>query len=581
MGYSRAVLFSVIIVSACVVPIAGIASSDQPETLISVAVAQPVQPEKPEKPERIILDSLAAADNVTLDFKDADIHNVLKILAQKAGLNIVPTPDVMGTVTVKLSDVPWDRALDVILKSNGFGFQRQGNVILVTKIENLSKIQAEEPVRTEIINLKFLDAQDAQRILIPMLSSRGKVSILYARGQKGWQFGSFKIGGQDVGSGSGALQKESVEKGRQEIIAVEKTSDGKFTASKIDYEPSIKSKTLLITDTDSVLDRIVNTVLPKIDSKPRQVLIEAKIMEVNADRLRDIGFDYATGQNGITDTMSAVNLAKNPGGVTQTGLGQVIGSSVVPAAFGPKAAGATGISGVIPYNLGLEMIFRKMSGTQFEVVLHALEEDVKTNTLSAPRILTLDNQEASILVGYHTPILKAEVSSDSTTGTSKLTQSLDYYQEIGIRLNVVPQISYEGFINMIIHPSITSSTSTVPATSYSGTTNSTISYPIIDVREAQTQILMKDGETVVIGGLLKDVKTVGRSGVPFLSKIPFLGVLFSRETVDVSKVDLLIFLTARVLDDNSSSASEVSRMENVFEYKKPVEKITKTKKPKK
>jgi general secretion pathway protein D len=297
-------------------------------------------------------------------------------------------------------------------------------------------------------------------------------------------------------------------------------------------------------------------------------LIEAKIMEVNADLLRDIGIDYGTGSTGAQSaTLSSVNLAQNGGVVTQSGAGHSISSIVSPSAFGPKASGATGISGTYPYNLGLELMFQKLTGTQFQVIVHALEEDIKTNTLSAPRILTLDNQEASMLVGYHTPILKAEVSSDSTSGTSKLTQSLDYYQEIGIRLNVVPQISQEGYINMIIHPSITSSSSSVPATSYSGTTNSTISYPIIDVREAQTQILMRDGETVVIGGLLKDVKTTGRSGVPFLSKLPFLGGLFSRDTVDVSKVDLLIFITARIIDEDQYSLEEVGRMENSFGIK--------------
>ncbi|MFA5099506.1 MAG: secretin and TonB N-terminal domain-containing protein [Candidatus Omnitrophota bacterium] len=539
----------------------------------SVSAPEPATPgQVAAVPASAIPDSLVAADNVTLDFKEADIHNVLKILAQKAGLNIVATPDVMGTVTVKLTDVPWERALDIILKSNGFGYQKQGNVILVTKIENMAKIQSEEPLRTEIVNLRFLDAQDAQRILIPMLSARGKVAILYTRGQKGWQFGSFKIGGQTAASG--ALQKESSEKARQEIIAVEKTADGKFTASKIDYEPSIKSKTLLLSDTDSSLERIISQILPKIDRKPRQVLIEAKIMEVNADRLKDIGFDYGTGPAGAT-TATAVNLAQKGGTVTQTGIGQSISSAVTPAAFGPKA---TNISGMSPYNLGLDLMFQKLTGTQFQVVMHALEEDIKSNTLSAPRILTLDNQEASMLVGYHTPILKAEVSSDSTSGTSKLTQSLDYYQEIGIRLNVVPQISHEGFINMIIHPSITSSASSVPATSYSGTTNSTISYPIIDVREAQTQILMRDGETIVIGGLLKDVKTTGRSGIPFLSKIPFLGILFSRETVDVSKVDLLIFITARIIDEDQYSLNEVARMEESFNMTKPSKKSKKSKK---
>jgi type IV pilus assembly protein PilQ len=496
-------------------------------------------------------------DNVTLDFKDADIRNVLKIISQKSGVNIVATPDVVGTVTIKLVEVPWDRAMDVILKSNGFGFQRQGNVILVTKIENMSKIQSEEPLRTEIIDLKFLDAQDAMRILIPMMSSRGKISILYNKGQKGWKFGSFKIGKETVE----AAMQEKVAEGasRSEIVSIEKNPAGQVISTKMEVEPSIKSKTLIITDTDSILDRIKTNILPQIDRKPKQVLVEARIMEVNKDKLKDFGLDYGIGSSGAeAKAITSFNTLTSKSGSAATTLGgHLLGSELSPSNFGPK----NGASGTEPFDSGLELMLRKVTGKQFEVIMHALEEDVHANTLSAPRIVTLDNQEASILVGYHTPILKSDVSSDSTSGTSKLTQTLDYYQEIGIRLNVVPQVSEKGYINMIIHPSITSSTTNVPASSVTGNITTTTNYPIIDVREAQTQILMKDGETVVIGGLLKDVQTKGTSGIPFLSKIPFIGSLFQRETIDNSKVDLLIFITAHVVKDDEFSAEEIAKIE--------------------
>jgi type IV pilus assembly protein PilQ len=492
---------------------------------------------------------LSIMENVTLDFKDADIRNVLKILAQKSGVNIVATPDVVGTISIKLSDVPWDRAMDIILKSNGFGYQRQGNVILVTKIENMSKIQSEEPLKTEILDLKFLDAQDAMRILIPMLSPRGKISVLYAKGQKGWKFGTFKIGKSTVDAAM--LQKEA-DAGRTEIVSVEKNPAGQIVSTKMEIEPSIKSKTIIITDTDAIIDRVKTLILPQVDRKPKQVLVEARIMEVNKDRLKDIGFDYALGGDSGFNTLTTKN------GVPKSQIGaQLLGSELTPPNFATKYGAAS----IEPFDAGLEMVLKKITGKEFQVMVHALEENVHANTLSAPRIVTLDNQEASILVGYHTPILKSDVTSDSTTGASKLTQTLDYYQEIGIRLNVVPQVSEEGYINMIIHPSITSSTTSVPAQSVSGNITVTTNYPIIDVREAQTQILMKDGETVVIGGLLKDVQTKGVSGVPFLSKIPILGALFRRDTVNTSKVDLLIFITAHVVKDDEFSAEEIAKIE--------------------
>lgn len=526
-------------------------AQEQPAEMVG-EVAQPAE-------------NLPASTNVTLDFKEADIQNVLKIISYKSGVNIVTTPDVVGNVTIRLMDVPWYTALDMILKTYGFAYQKQGNIILVTKLENISKIEAEEPLQTEIFTLKFLDAQDAQKILISLLSPRGKISVLYARGQKGWQFGTFKIGKEEVASS--ALQKEAQEGIKGETISIEKNAAGDVVSKKAEFQPSIKSKILIITDTAASLDSIRNVILPQIDKKPKQVLIETRIMEVNVDKLKDIGFDWGTGTGGASGSTTApTDLSLNAKN-TKSLAGRNLASEFTPGKFNPLE-GTTAFPGTYPYKAGLELLFKKLGGTQFELILHALEEDARTNTLSAPRILTLDNQEASILVGFHTPILSSTVTAGSTTTGPTQTQSLDYYQEIGIRLNVVPQVSEEGYINMIIHPSVTSSNSNVTATNVAGTGSSaitsTVNYPIIDVREAQTQILMKDGETVVLGGLIKDAKSKQVIGIPFLSKIPILGNAFKRETIDVGKVDLLIFITARVVKEGELSDAEIAKLEQSF-----------------
>lgn len=507
----------------------------------------------------------AETANVTLDFKEADILNVLKIISYKAGVNIVTTPDVIGNVTVRLVDVPWETALDVILKTYGFAYQRQGNIILVGKLENISKLQQEEPLKTEIFQLRFLDAQDAEKILIPLLSPRGKISVLYARGQKGWKFGTFKIGKQ---SSTEALERIREDETREETISIERTAAGDVVSKKASFEPSVKSKTLLITDTPASLDRIRNVILPQIDKKPKQVLIETRIMEVNRDKLRDIGVDWGSGTSGASGYSSAPgNIDLNNAGNKALGL-RNLASEFTPGLFSPKE-GVSTFPGTYPYKSGLELIYTKLSGEEFQVILHALEEDAYTNTLSAPRIMTLDNQEASILVGFHTPILSSTVTAGTDTTGPTQTQNLDYYQEIGIRLNVVPQVSDAGYINMIIHPSVTSSSASVTATNVAGSGASAIQtsvdYPIIDVREAQTQILMKDGETVVLGGLLKDVKSKQVLGVPFLSQIPWLGNLFKRETVDTAKIDLLIFISAQIVGEDISSAEELEKLEEEFD----------------
>jgi type IV pilus assembly protein PilQ len=521
------------------------AASPEPtknEVSVQLVTKTAEQPEVKTEESATFAEDLTAPENVTLDFKDADIHNVLKIISLKSGVNIVTTPDVIGNVTIRLVDVPWDLALDVMLKTYGYGYQKQGNIILVSKLENIAKIQLEEVLQTEIFHLKFIDAADAQKVLLPLLTKRGAVSILYTRGQKGWKYGSYQIG-----------------KERVEAAPLEKEAAG--------AEGVQRSKTLLITDTASSLDKIRSVILPQIDRRPQQVLIEARIMEVNRNKLRDLGVDWGLGTTGAEAKTAAdlkanaVTVAKDAGGIATERLS---GNAVI-SQFAPTVSSAfTGINGTFPYNVGAQLLFQKLTGWRFEAIVHALEDDADTNTLSAPRILTLDNQEASIMVGYHTPIFATNVSTSSTTGgaaAATITQTLDYYQEIGIKLFVVPQVNEEGYINMIIHPSVTSSSRNQSAQIVAtGVDPVTTPYPVIDVRETQTQVLLKDGETIVIGGLLKDENGKETQGIPFLENVPLLGGLFRRDTYTKRKIDLLIFITARVVKEGEFTEEQLAKL---------------------
>ncbi len=473
-----------------------------------------------------------APGHITMDFKAADIHNVLRILSYKSGVNIVAGPEVVGKVTVRLVDVPWKKALEVILDTYDFGYEydKENKIITITTMERLTeKKKAEkelaevQPVVTKVFNLQYLDAGDAKKVLESQLSPRGKITALTQTGQRGWAFGAEEFGK------------------RERVIKPEELA---------------RSKTLVISDIPPFLER-VGKVIAEIDMKPQQVMIETRLVEVNRDRLKDLGLDFGTGSGG----WSAIDLGSS-GGYTQiTGKSETM--TETPSGFGPKATGISGTySSTTPFDAGLTLLFQKLTGTQYQVILHALEEDVEANTLSAPRIMTLNNQEATILVGTKYPILKGEVEE------GVVTTSLDYYQDIGIQLNVVPQISGEDQINMIVHPAVTSYTTTLKAYSASeGTSYVTGEYPVILTREVETQILMKDGETIVIGGLLKDVKSEARIGVPILSKIPILGLLFQRKVTDIEKIDLLIFITAHIVKPGEYLAAEVPG----FEEMNPVE----------
>jgi len=475
---------------------------------------------------------------ISLDFKDADIRAVLQALARKGRVNIVTSQDVIGFVTIRLENVDWEQALDTIVKTYGFGYEKDGNVILVTTLKELKtrreamqELVAIESVTTRVIQLRYLDAADVKIFLEPQLSSQGKISVLEITGQKGWSFGTASAGE----SGGGGDERERTEREKA------------------------RSKAIVITDTPSTIDRL-EKILTKIDVMPKQILIESKVMEVNRDLLRDLGVEFGTG-TGSTTASSAAGFvsATNSRTFNQQELntksgqwpratigGSTLNQYLTPSIFVPETTGLTAA------NTGLSFIFQKLRGMQFEVLLRALEEDVRSNTLSAPHILTLSGQEARILVGTKYPILETQVAGSESTTT---TTSLSYYQDIGIELFVVPTVGGDKHIDLIIHPVVSSFSTTV----------GTNAYPVLDVREAETQVIMENGETIVIGGLLKDVKAKSRVGLPFLGKLPLIGPIFSRSTSDVEKVDLLIFITARIIEPGQLSPEEAAELRKKYE----------------
>jgi len=464
-------------------------------------------------------------------FKDADIQIVLQAIAQKAILetdaegnvtrrvNIIVSPDVRGLVTVNLTQVDWLAALEGILNAYGYGYEWvQDDLILVATLEDLAERREkgaiaaqQEPLEVKTYTLRYLDANDVKSLVESQLSPRGKISVLKIEPLRGWKArGGYRVKGEEA-------QERAV-----------RAAGARPRAKK-----------LLITETKSNMRNIIEAI-EAIDVMPKQVLIKARIMEVNRDTLKDIGFDFGTGSTGATgDTFTILPGTDDYG----HGLGGFTSVNVTPSIFDPKAAA---ITGVLPYSAGLEFIYRKFSGAQFEAVLHALEENVDANTLSAPQIVVLDGQEAYIIVGEKRPIIKSEIqSSETSVGISK---AIDYYQNLGIELNVIPQVSDDGYINMAIYPSVTSSSENVAATSQIGNSTTTDQYPVILVRETQTQVMLKDGETIMIGGLLKDVKSEGVIKVPILGDLPFIGLFFQRKTWDTEKIDLLIFITAYILE---------------------------------
>jgi type II secretory pathway component GspD/PulD (secretin) len=451
--------------------------------------------------------------HVTLNAEDALVSQILNAFSRQTGRSIVIGPEITGRTTVRLNNVPWDEALEAVLRPFGYGHFEEGGATVVTGVD---------PVQSQVITLKFVDASDVEGVLASFLSPRGKISRLTNLGQS-W--------------GSAASQSESVAGG-----------EGMGKRSRFREDPLItRSKTLVVSDTPAVLNRIT-TFLEKVDRPPMQVLIEARFLEVNPRVLRDLGLEFNTAGGFTRD-----------GHTYGYGADQVSGE-VAPGNFTPFSAPS--LNPTAPFNGGVSLAFRRLTSVQYEVLFHALQEDASADVLSAPRILTLNNQEAVIIVGQKYPIINSDASTGS--GVATITTSLRGYEDIGIQLNVLPQICDGDFINMIVRPSVRELVGTKSGKTVSGETTALTEYPVISTREAETQVVLPNGNTVVIGGLLKDRQSKTVIKVPLLGDIPWIGWLFRRETMQNEKIELLIFVTASIVPPEGSelNLTEIDSMGN-------------------
>ncbi len=435
---------------------------------------------------------------VTLDVREADVRDVLNMLAEQYDLNMVVGDDVSGTVSLRLDDVTLHGALQAMLLSRGYDYEASNNIIRVAPAEILAserQIRQEregiEPLVTEVVTMRYLDANDVKRAVENLVSTRGTVSVLERR-----QFGGFAFGSQAISSGQGGSAG-----GGQGLVRSRQATP----------ESSLRSRTLLITDTRSSIERI-KAIIRSIDLQPRQISIDAKILEVETDTLEDIGIEYDAGFTPDRE----LNLFDN----VIAAVNQGTGSTAFPTAS----------------SQGVRLQLRKVKDENYEVLLHALLQDERTRTLSSPQILVLDGQEAAILVGEQFPIFSTTVSDQGTA-----TEALAFFQPVGISLQVIPQITADDNINMVIHPTVSA-----VGTFVTGSTG--LSQPRINIREADTQLLVKNNETIILGGLIEDVDVVKEFRVPILGNMPLIGPLFTRTQTDTDQKNLILFITPHIIN---------------------------------
>jgi type IV pilus assembly protein PilQ len=437
-------------------------------------------------------------ERLTLNFQDIDVRSVLQLLADTSGQNIVVSDSVTGNLTLRLQNVPWDQALDIVLRTKGLDKRRQDNVIIIGPTAELAarekaelaarkEVQDLSPTHTEFMQVNYAKVADLAKLIRP--------------------------------SGGGAGMANSMLSARGTLSIDERTN------------------TLLVQDTaDKLTDirRLVQT----LDVPVKQVLIEARIVIVSDTFERDLGarFGVTSAQkNGSNGLLSVTGNGVGADGMTQSGISNLTSSGKVTPVTVPildnryqvnlPAAHTNG-------SIGLSLL----GGSYIvDLELSAAQNEGKSETLSSPRIITANQKQATIMQGVEIPYQESASSGATTT----------QFKNAVLSLKVTPLITPDNRVILDLDVSDDSVGQQV-----SSATGGTV--PSIDTREIITQVLVNDGQTVVLGGILDTTKSKSANKVPFLGDIPVLGNLFKSTTNINNKTELLIFITPKILREGSN-----------------------------
>jgi type IV pilus assembly protein PilQ len=432
---------------------------------------QPMTAEKIEERKRN--EPQYTGERISLSFQSVDIRSLLQIIADVASTNMVISDSVQGQIAMRLQNVPWDQALDIILKTKGLGMRQQGNVMLVAPVEELAqreKLELESekqkkelaPLRSEIIQVNYAKATDIRALLASestsMLSERGRISV------------------------------------------------------------DERTNTLLILETRERIAEIRGLV-SRLDIPVRQVLIESRIVIANEDFARELG------------TRFGVSTIGTIGNATVGQSGSNAGSRDVLAGNLPSLNDSYAVN--LPGTAGAPSLGWSILGSNFliDLELSALQSEGRGEVISTPRVVTANGKQATIEQGREIPYQ----SSSGNSGTQ--TQ----FKKAVLSLIVTPQITPDNRVVMDLGVTNDSQGENV-ATGVGQA-------PAIDTRRLDTQVLIRSGETVVLGGVFQQENRNSTGKVPFLGDIPLLGNLFRNSTRSDTKRELLIFVTPKVLQE--------------------------------
>ncbi|MBL0090086.1 MAG: type IV pilus secretin PilQ [Ideonella sp.] len=441
-----------------------------------------------------------SGEKLSLNFQNIEVRALLQVIADFTNFNVVTSDTVTGNVTLRLKDVPWDQALEIIMQSKGLGVRKSGNVLWIApkdelaakeqvELEAKKKIADLEPVRTQAYQLNYSKAEDV------------------AKGLTGQA-----AGGSGSGSGSG-------------------TSSQRLLTSRGSAIFESRTNQLFVTDIPSKLEE-VQALINKIDIPVRQVLIEARIVEADDKFGRSLGVK-----------LGAADLRASAGGTPGYGVGGgnylQVANNYASAAAQLKPGGtvdfasnqffnlpANAINGQSAATLALSL-FSPAANRLLNLELSALEADGKGKIISSPRVITSDQGKALIEQGEEIPYQVA-----TTSGATSIQ-----FKKASLKLEVTPQITPEG--SVIMELDVAKDSRGVE----------TSAGPAINTKHAKTQVLVENGGTVVIGGIFTQEDSTTVNKVPLLGDVPFLGHLFRNSARVSNKTELLIFITPKIVNE--------------------------------
>ncbi|MEX5439950.1 type IV pilus secretin PilQ family protein [Acinetobacter indicus] len=478
----------------------------QAENKLTISLKRPVD-KNPFKPRAA---QSYTGKKISLDFQDIEVRRVLQLLADFTGINMVAADTVQGNITLRLKDVPWDQALDIILKTKNLDKRRNGNVIWIAPVAELIKAEEEEakaiaqsvklaPLQTEYIQLNYAKAADIEKLI-----TDGKNA-------------SNSRGGTNSGSGADPLGD----------------SVGSLLSPRGTVSVDPRTNTLIINDTAQKIDQI-RGMIDLLDVSVKQVMIEARIVRATTDFTKEMGVKWGILSQGITNNnhllvggsdttlwnLREPELDEERGGYTY----EIERPQNLNVDLGVTSPGASRIAfGLI-----------SLSDFMLDLELSALQADGYGEVISTPKVLTADKQQAKVASGTQIPYQSAEgggVNAVSTTEFIDATLSLD----------VTPSITPDGKVQMNLN--ITSDSPGAPTPTGQLTINK---------NSINTNVLVDNGETVVLGGIFEQQTANSQTKVPFLGDIPYLGRLFRKDIKSDNKRELLIFVTPRIVNDSVS-----------------------------